>query len=287
MQQLRFFLSATSEAPEVNLFGQPRISIWPINSDFDLLRNPNSSYVTTTDKLIATAATLINSGTAYPYYFTRGNSQSGTADYTNIPRNQNIYSCLRTLAATSIPGYGGTFNGKYSRAEMDQILTEIFDYIRCTDPTDPLLAGDSTQVPPLPGYQYARTSNRSLGVGPAGWYWPWWTENTGLSIGQGQVLPHQHYSFGRILHDQGVRPLLQHQRHLDRFHAEPKRLRGRADDRESRGADRQQQHHHHRRDLSRALLSLAGAARPDPRHARPDRWPGCHDHHDHAPARIP
>ncbi len=177
LPKLRFFLSATSEAPEVNLFGQPRISIWPINSQFNLLTQNTAPcpYVTTTDQLIATAATLINGNTQYPYYFTRFDATSQTADYTNSTRNQNIYQFLRTLAGTPIPGYGGSFNSKYQTAEMDQILTEIFDYIRCTNPSDTLLVSSTGTG----GYQYSPTAAR---------YSHSWGDVSGRA-GQGQVIP--------------------------------------------------------------------------------------------------
>ena len=174
LQKLRFFLSATSEAPEVNLFGQPRICMWPIASQLNLLTQAASPtpYATTTDQLIATASTLISGSKTYPYYFARNNSQSPTADYTGIPRNPAIFEYLRNLASSPIPGYGGTFNNKYQQAEMDQILAEIFDYIRCTDPSDTLLLTGT--------YQYAKKSKRDVStLGVTGQY----------SSGSGQVLP--------------------------------------------------------------------------------------------------
>ena len=114
LQQLRFFLSSSSEGPEVNLFGQPRLSIWPINSDYNWRPAPQQpAYVTTTDKVIANAATLFptsgGSTTAYPYYFTRSQANSSTYDYASIPRNKTIYQYLQTLVQNPIPGYGGKF----------------------------------------------------------------------------------------------------------------------------------------------------------------------------------
>src|ERR1700677_4530960 len=72
LQQLRFFLSANSEGPEVNLFGQPRISIWPINADLNLATAPTSLHTTTTDQQIARLSSLFptSGGTIAqkPYY---------------------------------------------------------------------------------------------------------------------------------------------------------------------------------------------------------------------------
>ena len=225
LRQLRFFLSAASEAPEVNLFGQPRISMWPVNSAFNLLATGTAMttgttnpcpYTTPFDQLIATASTLIGnnpraanpssvSQVAYPYYFNRSygardiaaspnvaiGSASATQDWdgttggaagvgmssSSATRNQKIFNFLHTLAATPIPGYGGTFNNKYSAngtynqtAEMDQILTEIFDYCRCIDPSDYLLGASTGTL----SYAY----NKSRVDGLSGGY-----------HGHGQVTP--------------------------------------------------------------------------------------------------
>ena len=173
LQQLRFFLSANSDAPEVNLFGQPRISMWPIYTPTltsNALPTLPSPFVSTFDQLIATASTLYGvpaasraaGGTAttpYTYYFGRQNSGSPYVDFDNASattsprpvlstttagtntRNQNLFVFLRNLTSHAIPGYGASFIQKYTtsafkNAPMDQILTEILDYIRSTNPSD-------------------------------------------------------------------------------------------------------------------------------------------------------
>jgi uncharacterized protein (TIGR02600 family) len=159
LQQLRFFLSASSEGPEVNLYGQPRISMWPIytsNLNSNALPTLPSIYLTPFDQMIANAATLAPSGgSPYTYYFGRQNAASPTVDWggpsnTTInlnsssgnTRNQNIFLFLRTLAKNAVPGYGFSFDQKYGSfpaggaGEMDQILTEIFDYCRGLDNSD-------------------------------------------------------------------------------------------------------------------------------------------------------
>jgi len=185
LQQLRFFLSANSDAPEVNLFGQPRISMWPVftaNLATNALPSIPNPYVTTFDQLIANAATLTGS-TATPrapgntpnrpnvYYFGRQNAASPTADWNNYSanvfsqttassntRNQNIFAFLEALSANPVPGYGFDFDTKYSRGEMDQILTEVFDYCRSLNPSDLLLANATTN------FTYAST-----GAGTGTW----------------------------------------------------------------------------------------------------------------------
>ena len=142
VDRARFFLTTNSCAPEVNLFNKPRICLWPLQGNTanidDAAHAPDRNAA---DKLIAFCSTIGKK----PYYFQRYNtytsptqspipsSQSPTLDWTNVPRNQELYSYLQSLTGQSIPGLGGIFggaNGKYNAATRDQILTEIFDFIR-------------------------------------------------------------------------------------------------------------------------------------------------------------
>ena len=200
LQQLRFFLSANSDAPEVTLAGQPRVAIWPLTSSIatgpDLLPGVSTtSYTTALDRMLAKAATLTPTPTpsswASPlanspianYYFTRfrsaassgalspymdwnGSSSSSSFSLTApTTRNQSLFIFLHNEAKTAIPGYGGIFTTKYSigskgnSGPMDQLITEIFDYIRCTnlDDTTPgvipysIARPDGTTASPSPG----------------------------------------------------------------------------------------------------------------------------------------
>jgi len=156
LQETKFFLTAQSRAPDLNLFGLPRVSLWPLQQQANL-RNPEDgliAFCTTTGTEITT------SGTGWPYYFQRGQcyatgqngtnnpvsgiptSQSGTSDWSapSMARNVTLFQYLQKLTATPMPGFGGTFGaastGKYSRSmgngvsEMNQILVEMMDYIR-------------------------------------------------------------------------------------------------------------------------------------------------------------
>jgi uncharacterized protein (TIGR02600 family) len=135
MEPGKFFLTANSKAPEVNLFGQPRISMWPVSVTND------SNHRTPTDQLLAFCSTVGGN----PYYFTRQDPKSTTTDIT-IARNATLLNYLDKLSSASIPGFGGNFNTKYpatsftgatgsatSVSERQQILTEMFDYIRATN----------------------------------------------------------------------------------------------------------------------------------------------------------
>jgi uncharacterized protein (TIGR02600 family) len=133
LEKTRFFLTASNRAPEVNLFGKPRLSIWPLSSEND------ATHRTVQDRLLARCATI-----GQPYFFQRLDPDSSTADYTNIARNQELYAYLKDLTSSPNPGFGGSFSGKYGIGERDQILTEIFDYIRACNLNDPNLPTNGT-----------------------------------------------------------------------------------------------------------------------------------------------
>lgn len=124
VESARFFVTAHSRAPELNLFGKPRIAIWPIHSIND------AAHRSLIDKLIAFCATANNS----IFYFTRSDNTSTTTDI-GLSRNKTLLNYLDTLASTSIPGFGGKFSDKYG-ADERQILTDIFDYVRITNLLD-------------------------------------------------------------------------------------------------------------------------------------------------------
>ncbi len=153
LELLRFFLTTDSRAPEVNLFGKPRISLWPIDT--------RNGYISTYDRLLAFCST-INSA---KYYFQRQNPNSQTDDLRLIQRNTQLLSYLDQLTSTAIPGLGGSFTDKYSASDRRQQQIEIFDWIRTVnlayrDPAKQVLpyawtenpdASGSASPPGLPG----------------------------------------------------------------------------------------------------------------------------------------
>ncbi len=155
MRQSRFFLTASSRAPELNLFGMPRVSIWPVNYSSNLRTTKDKTFafcstIGTQTTPSATTSTGSPSG-PYPFYFSRSRAYDAKDqgwDFNHIVRNQTVYDYLRYLMANPVPGYGrDPFTTKYPKPdytainqtpalESDQILTEIFDYIRCTNLLD-------------------------------------------------------------------------------------------------------------------------------------------------------
>ncbi|HSI87312.1 MAG TPA: Verru_Chthon cassette protein A [Candidatus Methylacidiphilales bacterium] len=164
LEKARFFLTANNRAPEVNLFGLPRVAMWPIS------KNTGTTFRTSQDTLIAFCSTLGSAslGTQYPFYFQRDNPKSSTDDYNKIPRNISLFTYLQTLSGKEIPGFGGSLLAKYGVAERDQILTEMFDYIRSCNLNDPNLptSGTYTSAFPLGGTYQSPSSSpyRSPGL---------------------------------------------------------------------------------------------------------------------------
>ncbi len=129
----RFFLTAHSRAPELNLFNQPRISLWPVS-------HRTGPYRTAYDNLAEFCATL----DGHIYGFQRADPHSNN-EAASLARNWQILQYLDRLGSKTIPGFGGAFvPGKYSEAGFRQILTEIFDYVRTTNLRDSSLA-DATK----------------------------------------------------------------------------------------------------------------------------------------------
>ncbi len=117
VDQAKFFLTAHSRAPEINLLGTPRVlsgrsmSTWP---------------------RIRTASTRPPPIDSWPFarrFMARANRRCGdssaallfpatafldpTNDYVNISRNKDLYAYLDYLTRQNIPGFGGNFFGKF------------------------------------------------------------------------------------------------------------------------------------------------------------------------------
>lgn len=175
MQKSGFFLTATSRAPEVTAYNTPRVSMWPIN-DVNKI-NPMTQVkmqLTAYDQLAKFCATVGNSqgntnsnlnSTGHAFYFTRYDPRSTKNDFTD-PNNGYLYNYLRKLTSLPVPGnhYPGTFERKFGVgpsgiSDRDQILTCIYDYIRCIN------IQDSTPDPNNAGsFPYLYTPVDSIGA---------------------------------------------------------------------------------------------------------------------------
>lgn len=184
LERVRFFLTASSRAPELNLFGTPRVCIWPVHEQDSA--NPAGSKRSAYDDLIAFCSTVAGKS----YYFTRSNPWSTTYDFETASGGRNkalVDNYLKTLTKRNTPGTGNSFASKYSTAiagtytAMDQILLAIYDYIRCTNMIDTGRRDGSSTA----GYPLAYTPNYS----PSNDY----SGNTKPYQGSGQVIPTVRY----------------------------------------------------------------------------------------------
>ncbi len=129
VERSRFFLTTSSRAPEVNLFNQPKISIWPV--DDTTKANPTNDYFpaindarSPLDKMIAFCSTI----NSEDYYFTRNNPFDPAGDFTN--RNRQLYDYLVGRLTSPLPGFASAFSSSYPGNQTPQIVMEIADYIR-------------------------------------------------------------------------------------------------------------------------------------------------------------
>jgi len=154
LETARFFLTASSRAPDVTLFNTPRILSWPITFE-----PGNTTKITPYDRLIAFCGTVgdnTNYASTNSYYFTRFDPLSATKDYT---ANTRLLAYLRRMTTSAVPGFGGSAGilGKYGLGEAEQITTQIFDYIRCVNVRDMSMATSAADTQNQ--YSYVLSSN--------------------------------------------------------------------------------------------------------------------------------
>ena len=143
LEKVRFFLTANSRSPELNLFGRPRVTIWPVSA--------KESLRTAFDDLFAFTSTLYKDPNGVrkndnAFYMTRYDAKSYKNDFDAsdktgkglVQRNVEIMTYLKSLTGKDfpIPSFGGNFADKYTVNERDEILTLIFDYCRCVNLVD-------------------------------------------------------------------------------------------------------------------------------------------------------
>ncbi len=168
LEKTRFFLTATSRAPELNLFSRPRVTLWPISAGY--------KYRTSSDDLFLFTSTIYKDANAIGtsdkrFCFLRWDATSSIFDYTGqwsaSPRsvasandtNQNVkmYEYLQDMTSRPIPGFSSdSFLKKWPAGsgplaipgvtDRDQILTMIFDYVRSVNLVDTGTASKSTNV---------------------------------------------------------------------------------------------------------------------------------------------
>jgi len=167
LEKMRFFLTAYSRAPEMNLWGRPRMTLWPVRavdkpSDEADLWNASDRLLAFCSTIGPDAKTLGSEDKVTRFMLQRKDWTSPTVD-SGITRNRTLYNYLRTLTTQPFPGIGGgSFQAKYAalgdKYDRDQILTEMFDYMRVVNLRDS--TRDKQIVPNL------KTSTNTTGVDP-------------------------------------------------------------------------------------------------------------------------
>ena len=144
LERAKFFITANNRAPELNLFNMPRIAIWPVNVNTGTSPADGAPYRTPFDSLIAFCSTMrtdLGPSSEYKFYFQREDPLSSTHDLppgsstSGLGRNRMLINYLKELTGREIPGFGGNMLAKYG-ANRDQIITEVFDYVRSVNTLD-------------------------------------------------------------------------------------------------------------------------------------------------------
>ena len=155
LERSRFFLTTNSRSPEFSIHGLPRIAMWPIADE-----TLGKTRRTTFDNIIALCATLrgrtAGAAVANSYIFRRAQPHHSTYDVTgsssdysgstSLARNSTLldylYKEMTTLQfpQTSSLGSSGDFGTKYGKDNAAQLAIQFFDYIRCTNLYDGVLA---------------------------------------------------------------------------------------------------------------------------------------------------
>lgn len=187
INRYRFFLTASSRAPEVNLFGKPRIALWPIPAQGrKMAANRFSSAAdnrSVMDKLIAFCSTANNQ----PYYFQRYDATSPSNDYTQIQRNRELFRYFRNLMNRGTPGFStSSFQSRLTSPVCDQIATMMFDYVRSSVN---LLDSSGTDASGNPGTDAATRYKFSYTVPPARYSSANASQRIPVTEGTGQVVP--------------------------------------------------------------------------------------------------
>lgn len=145
-----FFLTSRSSAPELTLFGTPRIAVWPVHENVipgQGLRGPvprGSAH----DYLMALTSTV----GGRRYHWQRAAPGDGHFNFfaTAAGQNKALFEYARALTSRAVPGFhragmASSFGEKYGAGpadDRDAILLGMFDYIRQTNFNDAGLTPD-------------------------------------------------------------------------------------------------------------------------------------------------
>ena len=159
----RFFLTGNSRAPELNLFGSPRVTVWPTH--VDATDSQGRALRTGYDNLIRFCSSI--GGARHFYGFQRSDNRSPTADWTGIARNRELLRYLQRLSNQPLPGYGGRLVDNLGARDRDQLLVQMLDYVRSSNLYDDNL--QPTRYNTLDHQQVQFTKGRRHNSDTYGW----------------------------------------------------------------------------------------------------------------------
>ena len=143
LAQSNFVLTTHSGAPELNPFGQPKIALWMMPKD-KAQRSEDDRRLNTCSALDADHPFMFQRAANWTGPTNQGSSQSMTADWSEVPRNRELYAWLQSQTDRPLPGVGASFASKYGTKSRDQILTSMLDMLRWSTNT-------ASYLPPAPG----------------------------------------------------------------------------------------------------------------------------------------
>jgi len=120
-EQRRFFVTSTSLCSDLNLFGKPRVSLWPIHA--------NDSSRSLRERKLAISSTVPQAANG-AMYFQRQDPTSASND-ASLTQNRDVLNYLRAMTEANPPGFsGGTLHAKFGTRNREHILAGIFDFTR-------------------------------------------------------------------------------------------------------------------------------------------------------------
>ncbi len=137
LERLKFFLTASSRAPELTPFNTPKVSMWP-----QWKAQADRTAAGATRGLLAFCSTFGQpnsdptalASTRCEYFVQRTSKTSHTSTTLDwsIPRNQLLANYVYKLGSNPIPGYGAAFvsNAKYTPENFSNLVLESLDFIR-------------------------------------------------------------------------------------------------------------------------------------------------------------
>lgn len=165
-----FFLTTCSTAPEVTLFGTPRVALWPVHATTLLNAYPAAPTSTSHgaprrdsayDHRVADVAML----NGQPFFVQRSEPGNGANDFEAHAdgANKRLFAYLQRLTSRHIPGFDrpqsafGTFAEKYGAGieqDRDAILISMLDYVRACNFSDGQLPKNNQFSVLCPGMEH-------------------------------------------------------------------------------------------------------------------------------------